>query len=92
MLNVKACCMLRNPFESLKSFYLGVRNFLVTVTIEVASDEVTARKEKVYLNKLNLAMVQVRSGYYKASAALDFCQYRSLSKNGRTTGLRSFQS
>ncbi|KAF9072352.1 CRM1 C terminal-domain-containing protein [Rhodocollybia butyracea] len=37
----------------------GVRNFLVTVTIEVASDEVTARKEKVYLNKLNIAMVQV---------------------------------
>lgn len=29
------------------------------VTIEVASDEVAARKEKVYLNKLNLAMVQV---------------------------------
>ncbi|KAJ4470240.1 CRM1 C terminal-domain-containing protein [Lentinula aciculospora] len=37
----------------------GVRNFLITITIEVASDERTARKEKVYLNKLNLAMVQV---------------------------------
>ncbi|KAJ3967974.1 Crm1-F1 [Lentinula raphanica] len=37
----------------------GVRNFLVSVTIQVASDEITARKEKVYLNKLNLVMVQV---------------------------------
>ncbi|KAF5339960.1 hypothetical protein D9757_014571 [Collybiopsis confluens] len=37
----------------------GVRNFLIQVTIEIASDESVARKEKVYLNKLNLAMVQV---------------------------------
>ncbi|KAJ3933656.1 MAG: armadillo-type protein, partial [Lentinula lateritia] len=37
----------------------GIRNFLITITIEIASDEVTARKEKIYLNKLNLAMVQV---------------------------------
>ncbi|KAE9406580.1 Crm1-F1 [Gymnopus androsaceus JB14] len=37
----------------------GVRNFLITVTVQVASDEVSARKQKVYLNKLNLAMVQV---------------------------------
>ncbi|KAJ3874543.1 Crm1-F1 [Lentinula edodes] len=37
----------------------GMRNFLITITIEIASDEVKARKEKIYLNKLNLAMVQV---------------------------------
>ncbi|KIK56007.1 hypothetical protein GYMLUDRAFT_248220 [Collybiopsis luxurians FD-317 M1] len=44
---------------SLNMYIPGVRNFLIQVTIEIASDETIARKEKVYLNKLNLAMVQV---------------------------------
>ncbi|KAG5219590.1 Exportin [Salix suchowensis] len=36
----------------------GIRNFIVGVTVKVASDEATMRKEKTYLNKLNLALVQ----------------------------------
>jgi exportin-1 len=37
----------------------GIRNFIVGVTVKVASDEVSFRKEKTYINKLNLALVQV---------------------------------
>jgi hypothetical protein len=38
---------------------LGVRNFVVGITVKVASDEATLRREKTYVNKLNLALVQV---------------------------------
>ncbi|KAG5354205.1 Exportin-1 [Termitomyces sp. Mn162] len=37
----------------------GIRNFVVGVTVKVASDEVAIRKEKAYINKLNLALVQI---------------------------------
>jgi len=37
----------------------GIRNFVVGVTVKVASDENTLRKEKTYINKLNLALVQI---------------------------------
>ncbi|EDR11305.1 uncharacterized protein LACBIDRAFT_315997 [Laccaria bicolor S238N-H82] len=37
----------------------GIRNFIVGVTVKVASDEVSLRKEKTYVNKLNLALVQI---------------------------------
>ncbi|KAL0947085.1 hypothetical protein HGRIS_013226 [Hohenbuehelia grisea] len=37
----------------------GIRNFIVGVTVKVASDEATLRKEKTYINKLNLALVQI---------------------------------
>ncbi|KIL68567.1 hypothetical protein M378DRAFT_158378 [Amanita muscaria Koide BX008] len=37
----------------------GIRNFVVGVTVKVASDEVAMRKEKTYLNKLNLALIQI---------------------------------
>lgn len=30
------------------------------MTVKVASDETTMRREKTYINKLNLALVQVR--------------------------------
>ncbi|KAG6897296.1 Exportin-1 [Termitomyces sp. T32_za158] len=35
----------------------GIRNFVVGVTVKVASDEVAMRKEKAYINKLNLALI-----------------------------------
>ncbi len=38
---------------------VGIRNFVVGITVKVASDEVTLRREKTYVNKLNLALVQV---------------------------------
>ncbi|KAH9934873.1 CRM1 C terminal-domain-containing protein [Fomitopsis serialis] len=37
----------------------GIRNFVVGINVKVASDEATMRREKTYLNKLNLALVQV---------------------------------
>ncbi|KJA20251.1 hypothetical protein HYPSUDRAFT_203952 [Hypholoma sublateritium FD-334 SS-4] len=37
----------------------GIRNFVVGITVKVASDEVAFRKEKTYVNKLNLALVQI---------------------------------
>lgn len=39
----------------------GIRNFIVGIVVKVSSDEQTMRKEKSYVNKLNLALVQVRS-------------------------------
>jgi hypothetical protein len=42
----------------------GIRNFVVGVTVKVASDEVAMRKEKTYLNKLNLALIQVHIYIY----------------------------
>lgn len=38
----------------------GIRNFIVQVTVDVSSDETRMRREKSYLNKLNLVLVQVR--------------------------------
>ncbi|KAI0315517.1 CRM1 C terminal-domain-containing protein [Amylostereum chailletii] len=37
----------------------GVRNFVVGITVKVASDEATLRKEKTYITKLNMALVQI---------------------------------
>lgn len=37
----------------------GIRNFIVQVVIEVSSDEARMRREKGYLNKLNLVLVQI---------------------------------
>ncbi|KAJ7029680.1 CRM1 C terminal-domain-containing protein [Mycena alexandri] len=37
----------------------GIRNFIVGETVKVASDDVSLRRERTYLNKLNLVLVQV---------------------------------
>lgn len=37
----------------------GIRNFIVGVIVKTSSDEVTLRKEKAYVNKLNLILVQI---------------------------------
>ncbi|TFK27374.1 hypothetical protein FA15DRAFT_211104 [Coprinopsis marcescibilis] len=37
----------------------GIRNFIVGVTVKVASEETSLKKEKTYINKLNLALVQI---------------------------------
>ncbi|KAF8507263.1 CRM1 C terminal-domain-containing protein [Gautieria morchelliformis] len=37
----------------------GIRNFIVGIIMRVASDETTIRKEKTYMNKLNLILVQI---------------------------------
>ena len=38
----------------------GIRNFVSNLIIKLSSDEQLFRQEKVYLNKLNIALVQVR--------------------------------
>ncbi|RSH81644.1 Karyopherin transporter [Apiotrichum porosum] len=37
----------------------GIRNFIVQVTVDLSSDEARMRREKSYLNKLNLVLVQI---------------------------------
>lgn len=37
----------------------GIRNFIVDLIIKLASDEATMQKEKLYLKKLNITLVQV---------------------------------
>ncbi|KAF8333931.1 CRM1 C terminal-domain-containing protein [Cantharellus anzutake] len=37
----------------------GIRNFVVTTTLSVAADEESMRRQKVYLDKLNLLLVQI---------------------------------
>ncbi|KAI9637560.1 CRM1 C terminal-domain-containing protein [Dioszegia hungarica] len=37
----------------------GIRNFIVQVTVDISSDEQRMRREKGYLNKLNLVLVQI---------------------------------
>ena len=39
----------------------GIRNFVSNLIIKLSSDEQLFRQEKVYLNKLNIALVQVRA-------------------------------
>jgi exportin-1 len=48
----------------------GIRNFIVSIIVKVTSDEVSMRKERSYVNKLNLALVQVR-GSIKRYSELD---------------------
>ncbi|EUC61714.1 nuclear export receptor CRM1 [Rhizoctonia solani AG-3 Rhs1AP] len=37
----------------------GIRNFIVSTTLVIAADETSLRQQKTYLNKLNLALVQI---------------------------------
>ncbi|KAJ8483176.1 hypothetical protein ONZ45_g14695 [Pleurotus djamor] len=46
-------------FQEHPDAWTRIRNFIVGLTVKVASDDVTMRKEKTYLNKLNLALIQV---------------------------------
>jgi exportin-1 len=39
--------------------FSGIRNFIVGETVKVASDDMSLRRERTYLNKLNLVLVQV---------------------------------
>lgn len=54
---------MRIAFPYLSQFQIlpnvGVRNFIIGITVKVAADEATMRREKTYINKLNLALVQV---------------------------------
>jgi exportin-1 len=45
---------------------VGIRNFIVQVTVDISSDEQRMRREKGYLNKLNLVLVQVSFGHHES--------------------------
>ena len=49
--------------RSLILWGLGIRNFIVGVTVRIASEEINLRRERAYLNKLNLALVQVTANF-----------------------------
>lgn len=74
----------------------GIRNFIVGVTVRIASEEINLRRERAYLNKLNLALVQVRdrdffSPFNPNAIYITECGLgRSSNKNGRTTGQTSY--
>lgn len=70
----------------------GIRNFIVGVTVKVASDDVSLRKEKTYINKLNLALVQVSSDIACAQERLRNHVCRSSSRSGHTIGPTSSAS
>ena len=38
----------------------GIKNYFSNLIIKLSTDEVTFRREKVFLNKLNIILVQVR--------------------------------
>ena len=40
-------------------YFLGIRNFIVSIIVENSSDEQKLRSQKLYLSKLNLILVQV---------------------------------
>ena len=76
---------------------LGIRNFIVGVTVRIASEEVNLRRERAYLNKLNLALVQVRDHKipmfdFNAIQVTEGGLDRSSNRNGRTTGRTSYLS
>jgi hypothetical protein len=92
---------LAEPHSSL-SWRPGIRNFIVGVIMECSSDETRMRKEKVYLNKLNLVLVQVRHRLLPLTRALPLrsvaeqddlrtAPHRFSSRIGLHRGLSSFR-
>lgn len=45
--------------DNLNLVYIAIRNFIVNVIVKVSSDEATLKKERTYINKLNMVLVQV---------------------------------
>ena len=52
----------------------GIKNYLSNLIIKISSDEVTLRREKVFLNKLNILLVQVCARSYQCSCDSVICQ------------------
>jgi hypothetical protein len=77
----------------IKRIIAGIRNFVVGVTVRIASDETTLRRERTHLNKLNLALIQVRFDFSVSSRHIGLPHlFRSSNKNGHTIGLHLSQS
>lgn len=53
----------------------GIKNFTVEIIIRVSSEEHTMRRERSYVNKLNLALVQVRYMLYINEVVLICSRY-----------------
>ena len=72
----------------------GIRNFIVQTTVEVTSDEPTMRRERAYVNKLNIVLVNVSwtrswrpcEGALLCLIKLPDLPVRSSNKHGLMTG------
>jgi hypothetical protein len=62
-------------------FLIGIRHFIVALIVKNASDERTMHNEKVYINKLNLVLVEVGP-----RITLVLMASRSSNKTGPKTG------
>ena len=53
-------------FKILIKMYLfsGIKKYIVGLIIKTSSDPETMEREKVYLNKLNMILIQVRLPYF----------------------------
>lgn len=68
----------------------GIKNYVVNLAIKLSSDEATLHRERVFLTKLNYALVQVLFIAHPGTSYLGFmlttCPRRSSSKSGQHTG------
>jgi exportin-1 len=51
----------------------GIRNFIVGVIVKSSADEMTLRKEKAYVNKLNLILVQILKQEWSVQSSQHLC-------------------
>jgi exportin-1 len=47
---------------------IGIRNYVSNLVIKISTNEVLFRQEKMFLNKLNVILVQVTGSYVVESA------------------------
>ena len=66
------------------------RSYIVTWIIKISSDEATMQREKLYLKKLNMILVQVTVCLSHKYAKLKTPRARYSSKSGLETGTHSF--
>jgi hypothetical protein len=49
----------------------GIRNYIVNLIIKLSSDETTLQKERLFLKKLNITLVQVRALSFRFCVTTD---------------------
>lgn len=45
----------------------GIKKYIVSLIIKISSDAITLEREKMYLNKLNMILVQVRTSSFSGN-------------------------
>lgn len=67
-----AFCVRNHLLSVVPTLLSGIRNFIVGLTIKLASDETIVRRERAYLGKLNLILVQVCLYLWKETRLSNF--------------------